>query len=87
MRYLHGSFIKCYLCIRYICYLSARFRPPSLAVRLGPYSQAKAEEHSQALNVPSSGTIRIEESGTYNSEAAWWVWVEGMENISSLTIK
>ena len=60
---------------------------PSLSVRLGPCSKAKAEELSKSLDAPSSGKIRIEESGTYNGEAAWWIWVEGMEKVSSLNLK
>ena len=60
---------------------------PSLSVRLGPCGKEKAEELSQTLDVPSAAKIRIEESGTYNSEAAWWIWVEGMKNIVSLTIE
>lgn len=59
---------------------------PSLSVRLGPYSKAKAAELSQNLDVPASGKIRIDESGTYNSGAAWWIWIEGMENVCSVTL-
>jgi len=59
---------------------------PSLSVRLGPYRRDHAQQISEALEVPSSATIRVEESGTNNGQAAWWIWVEEMKNISSLTL-
>ncbi|MEN8255493.1 MAG: hypothetical protein ABFR33_08495 [Verrucomicrobiota bacterium] len=60
---------------------------PSLNVRLGPCSQTKAEELSASLKSSADGTVRIENSGTYNGEAAWWIWFEGMKNVSSVTIE
>jgi hypothetical protein len=67
--------------------LTAKQPIPSLSVRLGPYSHARAAELSQALEVSSTGPIRIERSGTYNSEGAWWVWVEELGDVRALTIK
>jgi len=67
--------------------LKSKQEIPSLSVRLGPCSKERAEELSQTLKVSTAGKIRIEESGTYNSEAAWWVWVEGMEDVRAVTIK
>ena len=67
--------------------LRAKRPIPSLSVRLGPYSHARAAELSQALEVSSTGPIRIERSGTYNSEGAWWVWVEELGDVRALTIK
>ncbi|MEN8255374.1 MAG: hypothetical protein ABFR33_07890 [Verrucomicrobiota bacterium] len=60
---------------------------PSLNVRLGPCSQAKAQELSASLKSSAGGSIRIETSGTYNGDAAWWIWVEGMTDVETLTIK
>ena len=60
---------------------------PVMSARLGPYSQETAEKLSKSITVSTPAKIRIEESGTNNSQAAWWVWVEDMKNVVDLTIK
>ena len=67
--------------------LKSKLALPSLSVRLGPYSHDQAQQLSESLEVPASAHIRVEESGTNNGQAAWWIWVEGMKNIVSLTIE
>jgi len=59
---------------------------PTLSVRLGPFTKAEAEKYFENLEVPNGAQIRIDKSGTYKSNDAYWLWLEGMKNIKKLYI-
>ncbi len=59
---------------------------PTLSVRFGPYTQSEATTISESLLIPANATKRTETSGEYNNTDAYWIWVEGMTNIDSVTI-
>jgi len=59
---------------------------PTLSVRVGPYTQSEATTISGALLLPPGATQRTEISGEYNSTDAYWIWVEGMTDVDSVTI-
>jgi len=49
-------------------------------------SMAQGEAATGTLQVPASAHTRAKESGTHNGQAAWWIWVEEMKDITSLTL-
>jgi hypothetical protein len=60
---------------------------PALSVRLGPYSGEKAAEKALSqFHFPEQSSRRLETSGHYNHQDAWWIWVEGMKNIRNIEI-
>jgi len=59
---------------------------PSLSVRLGPFTRAEAKKYLETLKVPKGAGKRIDQSGKYKKNAAYWIWVEGMKNIKVLNI-
>ena len=60
---------------------------PSLSVRLGPYSNSEMAEKVQgSLNVPDGAKLRIESSGHYRCQKAWWLWIENMRDITEITL-
>jgi len=60
---------------------------PTLSVRVGPFSHADALKFSKKAKVSQDANIRVEASGTYNSQTAWWVWAEGMKDVKAVTIE
>jgi len=59
---------------------------PTLSVRLGPYTESEATTISGTLLLPPGATKRTETSGEYTGGDAYWIWVEGMTDIDSVTI-
>ena len=55
-----------------------------ISVRLGPFSQTKANEVFNKLNENPSSGVRIELSGSYQEKDTHWVWVEGLRKIRTL---
>jgi len=59
---------------------------PLLSIRLGPWSDKKAAEESMK-QISAEGTkCRLESSGVFRGESAWWLWLEDLENTNKLTI-
>ena len=59
---------------------------PEMDVRFGPYvSRDEADRIARSLS--SKGEVRVEESGRFRDEAAYWVWLEGLKNIQELQIE
>lgn len=66
--------------------LSSDHPLPDLAVRLGPFT---SEEHAGSAirsGLPSRATTRVVQSGTYQGDDAWWIWVENLGDTSSLRV-
>ncbi|RKX36542.1 MAG: hypothetical protein DRP64_18480, partial [Verrucomicrobia bacterium] len=59
---------------------------PTLSIRLGPYTQSEATTISGTLLLPPGAVLRTEISGEYNGGDAYWIWVEGMTHVDSVTI-
>ena len=59
---------------------------PTLAVRLGPFSEAEARRVAQAVRLPAGATPRVESSGTHRAKPAWWVWGENLKEVSALDL-
>ncbi len=60
---------------------------PTLSLRLGPFDRNRAQSLAAGYKNAQSGTIRLESSGKYRNQDAWWIWIEGMVNLSSLEIE
>lgn len=59
---------------------------PEMDVRFGPYvSRDEADRIARSLSL--KGEVRVEESGRFRDEAAYWVWLEGLKNIQELQIE
>ena len=59
---------------------------PTLSVRLGPFTKPEAEKLLTKIKVPKKAKKRIDKSGHYKKQDAYWIWVEGMRNIKSINI-
>ena len=59
---------------------------PTLSIRLGPFSKIEAETHLKELDVEEGATKRIDKSGHYKENTAYWIWVEGLKNIKQLEL-
>jgi len=59
---------------------------PNLSVRLGPFTKSEAEKQLKKIKVPKSAKTRIDKSGHYKKNDAYWIWVEGMRNIKTLEL-
>lgn len=60
---------------------------PSLAIRLGPFDQSTAQRLVNTGKRPTGSTVRLDRSGTWNSKDAWWIWVEGLRNVTELKLE
>ncbi len=68
--------------------LSSNISLPTLSVRLGPFSaKAKAMKILEQYQFPEQSSQRIESSGHFQNQDAWWIWLEGMKNIKNVEIK
>ncbi len=59
---------------------------PNLAVRIGPFDEATARKRAGTSRWPAGARVRVETSGTHRGKAAWWVWIEGLTAVSSVTL-
>ncbi|MDI9373744.1 MAG: hypothetical protein QM840_12090 [Verrucomicrobiota bacterium] len=59
---------------------------PRLALRLGPFHAAEARRAAQTLKSSAKTDVRTESSGTFQAQAAWWVWLENLKDIASLDL-
>jgi len=57
---------------------------PNLSVRLGPFKSEKASRKYENIVLPKGATKRMETSGTWKNEDAWWVWVENMKDVKKV---
>ncbi|OHB43063.1 MAG: hypothetical protein A2Y13_00475 [Planctomycetes bacterium GWC2_45_44] len=60
---------------------------PLMSVRLGPFSESRAHEIERILQEKHYHKIRLDQSGTFDGQPAWWIWLEKMENISEVSVK
>lgn len=61
---------------------------PTLAVRLGPFTQEQAtRERLAGAAFPNGSTQRIETSGHFHGKAARWIWVEDLRDVSNVEIE
>ena len=58
-----------------------------MSVRLGPFSESRAHEIERILQEKHYHKIRLDQSGTFDGQPAWWIWLEKMENISEVSVK
>lgn len=66
--------------------LSADDVLPNLSVRMGPWDEAEAMARAANASAPNGGTVRVERMGTYRGGPAYWVWFEGMRDVSSVEL-
>jgi hypothetical protein len=66
--------------------LSSSESIPKLSIRLGPWSDKQEAEKSMTQITLESGRTRMESSGEYMNQPAWWIWIEGLENTENLSI-
>lgn len=59
---------------------------PSLSIRLGPFQGKNQAEECLGHISEDVTKCRLESSGIYQEEAAWWVWLEELEDIDRLNI-
>jgi len=59
---------------------------PTLAVRFGPYTQAEAAALTNELLLPPGAMLRTDTSGKYRGSTAYWLWAEGMTNVTNVTL-
>jgi hypothetical protein len=59
---------------------------PTLAVRLGPFEESEARRVALEGKRPVNSTVRLSASGNANGRVAWWVWVEGMRDVSEVEL-
>jgi len=59
---------------------------PMLSIRLGPWSDSNSARESLALISKEGHSCRLESAGVYREETAWWIWIEELNNIATLTI-
>ena len=56
---------------------------PTLSVRLGPYGEAEVHQAAEKGERHPGAMVRIEQSGHAGGAGAWWIWVEGMTNLTT----
>lgn len=59
---------------------------PNLSVRLGPFTEGDAKQAEAKLALPAGVKTRRVTSGSYHEADAWWVWVEGLTDVTELTL-
>lgn len=59
---------------------------PTLSVRVGPFDRKRAEGVMNAYRGQTQGAVRMESSGFYQEQEAWWVWIEGMKNVQTVRL-
>ncbi len=59
---------------------------PLLSIRLGPLSDKSMAEESMKLISAEGPKCRLESSGVFKGDTAWWIWVEDLENTDQITI-
>jgi len=57
---------------------------PDLAIRIGPWpNKGEADQVSEFIRGEGLDS-RLENSGSYKGNPAWWIWIEKLENIKDL---
>jgi len=60
---------------------------PTLSVRFGPFAgQNAAQMALKNTSFPTGSKQRIETSGHFKKQNAWWLWVEGFKNVKNVEI-
>lgn len=59
---------------------------PALSVRLGPFTEMEVRECAARLQRPPESSVRVEQSGRSGAEDAWWVWVEELKDVTTLSL-
>lgn len=59
---------------------------PNLSVRVGPFTKDQAVLISEKATTPDGVKRSTVSSGTFQKDAAWWVWFENMHNLDQLNI-
>ncbi len=59
---------------------------PNLAVRIGPFTKDQALLVREKAQAPEGIKKNTVSSGTYQKDAAWWVWFEDIHNVDQLEI-
>jgi len=61
---------------------------PVVDIRFGPYAEREqAEIVMRVVQAEGNATVRIEQSGTYHNQPAWWVWTENIKNLSEYKLE
>jgi hypothetical protein len=59
---------------------------PRLSVRLGPFGKEQAEARAVSGDLPDGVSARLQRSGTWRGDPAWWVWLEDFAGVTSLSL-
>lgn len=59
---------------------------PDLSVRLGPFDEDTARRLSSTGSRPSGASVRVDQSGQWQGKPAWWIWVEGMREVTNVEL-
>lgn len=63
---------------------------PTLAVRLGPHASRDAAEQSArrlSFGLQPGARWRVQQSGRAAEGEAWWVWIEGLSHVTTLSLR
>jgi hypothetical protein len=68
--------------------LSSDIPLPGLAVRLGPYADRRAAETAagRIRGLPQDAGTRTQALGNLGRDQAWWLWIEGLADCSTLDL-
>lgn len=61
---------------------------PALDIRFGPYTgQAEADRIAEAVRAKGGADVRVERSGSFHGQPAYWVWAENLNGTREYTIE
>ncbi len=61
---------------------------PMLSVRVGPFDGEEEAHHlAESMVVPEGASKRVEKSGHFAGRPASWIWIEGLKQVTELTLR
>lgn len=60
---------------------------PQLSIRLGPFSEADAKKITGNFKKHGITNSRIDISGRFDGSKARWIWIERLQNVTSIDVK
>jgi len=61
---------------------------PALDIRFGPYTgQAEADRIAEAVRAKGGADVRVERSGSFHGQPAYWVWIENITGTQNYEVE